>query len=66
MNRLTTLNVCAVAKADERYVILYDDAHLWDAYEALWRWAANDELSLSWYDYDVMRRKLKGSEYETH
>ena len=50
MSRLTTVRAAVVTKADERYVIIYDDEHYWDARKKIWTWAAHPDLSLTWWD----------------
>lgn len=53
------INVIALVKGGERYVILYDDESRDQAIEALARHAANPELSFSWHDAAVLGQKVR-------
>jgi hypothetical protein len=44
------INVIALVKGGERYVFLYDDDSRAEAISVLGKFAANPELSFSWYD----------------
>lgn len=48
-------------KCGERYIILYEDSDtkVAEALKQLGRWAANAELSFSWYDAAVMGQKIR-------
>lgn len=48
-------------KDGERYIILYEDSDqkVAEALKQLGRWAANAELSFSWYDAAVMGQKIR-------
>jgi len=53
------LNILALLKGDERYVYVYDDAshpQLLDAFEAQ---AADDRLSLNWFDAAILAQKAR-------
>jgi hypothetical protein len=50
MDRLTTIRASVLTKGDERYVLILDDESRVEALRQLGRWAANPELSLTWYD----------------
>ena len=55
MNRLphirtNGINVTALCKGAERYILLFDDAHRSEALRQLGRWATNRELAFDWYD----------------
>lgn len=62
------VNVLALVKDSERYVFLYDDDSYRTLLETLGRFAADPELSFSWYDAAVLsqrvRRLRRESEYE--
>jgi hypothetical protein len=53
------INVLALVKGKERYVILYEDSQQADALRTLGRYAANPELSFSWYDAAVLGKKIR-------
>jgi hypothetical protein len=53
------INVIALVKGGERYVFLYDDESRDEALKMLGRYAANPELSFSWYDAAVLGQKVR-------
>ena len=53
------INVLALVKGEERYVFLYDDDNRAEALRMLGRYAANPELSFSWYDAAVLSQKIR-------
>jgi hypothetical protein len=53
------LNVIALIKGEERYIFLYDDAHRRQLLEILGKFAANPELSFSWYDAAILSQKVR-------
>jgi hypothetical protein len=53
------INVLALIKGEERYIFLYDDAHRTETLRMLGRYAANPELSFTWYDAAVMSKKIR-------
>lgn len=53
------VNVLALVKGAERYILLYDDSQQAEALRALGRQASNPELSFSWYDAAVLSRKIR-------
>ncbi|MCA9239676.1 MAG: hypothetical protein KDA37_05740 [Planctomycetales bacterium] len=55
------VNVLALVKGEERYILLYDDSQQAEALRALGRQASNPELSFSWYDAAVLSRKVRQS-----
>lgn len=55
------INVVALVKGGERYVFLYDDDSRAEAVKTLSRYAANPELSFSWYDASVLGQKVRQS-----
>lgn len=62
------INVLALVKGEERYVFLYDDDNRAEALRMLGRYAANPDLSFSWYDAAVLSQKIRrgmGAEAET-
>ena len=55
------INVIALVKGSERYVFLFDDESRAEAIKTLGRYAADPELSFSWYDAAVLGHKLRQS-----
>ncbi len=53
------INVLALVKGKERYILLYDDAQRAEALRALGRHASNSELSFTWYDAAVLSQKIR-------
>ncbi len=53
------VNVLALLKDGERYVFLYDDRSLPQLLQTLGRYAADPELSFSWYDAAVLSQKVR-------
>ncbi len=53
------INVLAMIKGEERYVFLYDDANRVETLRMLGRYAADPQLSFSWYDAAVMSKKIR-------
>ncbi len=53
------INVLALMKGDERYVFLYSDDNRVETLRTLGRYAANPELSFTWYDAAVMSKKIR-------
>lgn len=53
------INVIALVKGSERYVFLYDDESREETLKALGRYAANPDLSFSWYDASVLGQKVR-------
>lgn len=53
------INVIALIKGEERYIFLYDDDNRLEMLRTLGRYAANPELSFSWYDAAVLSQKVR-------
>ncbi|MDZ4852081.1 MAG: hypothetical protein SGI77_22565 [Pirellulaceae bacterium] len=53
------INVLALVKGDEQYVFFFDDGNRTETLRMLGRYAANPELSFSWYDAAVMSEKIR-------
>jgi hypothetical protein len=53
------INVLALVKGEERYIFLYDDQHRVETLRTLGRYAADPQLSFSWYDAAVMSKKIR-------
>lgn len=53
------INVLALIKGEERYIFLYDDSNRTETLRTLGRFAADPQLSFSWYDAAVMSKKVR-------
>lgn len=53
------INVLALVKGEERYVVLYDDARRSDALRLLGRWATDPQLSFDWFDAAALANKIR-------
>lgn len=53
------MNVLALVKGSERYVFLYDDASPDAVLQTIGRYAADPELSFTWYDAAVLSQKVR-------
>jgi hypothetical protein len=52
------INVLALVRGEERYVFLYDDESADQLLRTLGEYAADPELSFSWYDAAVMSQRI--------
>jgi len=55
----TAMNVLALVKGSERYVFLYDDKSPSALLQTLGRYAADKELSFTWYDAAILSQKVR-------
>ncbi len=53
------VNVLALVKDGERFVFLYDDESRPELLRTLGRYAADPELSFSWYDAAVLSQRVR-------
>lgn len=53
------INVLALLKGEERYVFLYDDRSVDQVLQTLGRYAADPELSFTWYDAAVLSQRVR-------
>ena len=53
------MNVLALVKESERYVFLYDDDSPTELLQTLGKYAADRELSFTWYDAAVLSQKVR-------
>jgi hypothetical protein len=53
------INVLALVKGSERYVFLFDDNNRVETLRQIGRYAANPDLSFTWYDAAVMSQKIR-------
>lgn len=52
-------NLLALVKGAERYIFVFDDEYKTEVLRTLGRFAANTELSLTWYDAAVLSQKVR-------
>ncbi len=52
------INVLALVRGEERYVFLYDDESADQLLRTLGDYAADPELSFTWYDAAVMSQRI--------
>jgi hypothetical protein len=53
------INVLALVKGEERYVFLYDETNRTETLRMLGRFAADPQLSFSWYDAALLSKKIR-------
>ena len=53
------MNVLALVKESERYIFLYDDESPAELLQMLGRYAADPELSFTWYDAAILSQKVR-------
>jgi len=58
------INVLAMIKGEEQYVFLYNDANRIELLRTLGRYAADPQLSFTWYDAAVMSKKVREIAHE--
>lgn len=57
-----SVNVLALVKDSERYVFLYDDESTGALIQTLGKFAADEELSFTWYDAALLSQRLRNTE----
>jgi hypothetical protein len=55
------INVLALVKGEEKYIFLFDDSRRAETLRMLGRFAADPNLSFSWYDAAVLGQKVRQS-----
>ncbi len=53
------VNVLALVKESERYVFLFDDESPDELFRQLARYAADEEMSFTWYDAAVLSQRVR-------
>ena len=53
------VNVVALVRGKEQYVFMFDDANRTETLRMLGRYAADPELSMTWYDAAVLSQKVR-------
>ena len=54
-----SMNVLALVKESERFVFLYDDDSPAELLQTLGKYAADPELSFTWYDAAILSQKVR-------
>ncbi len=63
--RADEVNVLALVKGEERYVLLYTDDNRAEALRVLGRFASDPDLSFTWYDAAVLSQKIRHESQKT-
>ena len=53
------INVVALVRGEEQYVFMFDEANRTETLRMLGRYAADPELSFTWYDAAVLSQKVR-------
>ena len=52
------INITALVKGDERYLLIFADDRKTEALRTLGKWACDAELSFTWYDAAEMAKRI--------
>lgn len=58
------INILAMIKGEERYIFVYNDQNRVEMLRTLGRYAADPELSFTWFDAAVMSKKVREMAYQ--
>jgi hypothetical protein len=61
-----SMNVLALVKDSERFVFLYDDQSIGTLLQTLGKYAADKNLSFTWYDAAVLSQKVRKLRQESN
>ncbi len=53
------VNVVALVRGEEQYIFMFDEANRTETLRMLGRYAADPELSMTWYDAAVLSQKVR-------
>ncbi len=53
------INVVALVRGEEQYIFMFDEANRTETLRILGRYAADPELSFTWYDAAVISQKVR-------
>ena len=53
------INVVALVRGEEQYIFMFDEANRTETLRMLGRYAADPDLSFSWYDAAVLSQKVR-------
>lgn len=62
--RPTDIRAIALVKGDERYVFLFDEANRAETLRTLGKFAANPELSFTWYDAAKLSQSIRNEKFD--
>lgn len=54
-----TVNLVAVVRGNEQYIFVFNDRTRTDALRMLGRFAADPELSFTWYDAAILSQQIR-------
>ena len=55
----TEVNVLALVKGEEKFLFLFDDGNRDETLRQLAKFAANPELSFTWYDAALLSKRIR-------
>lgn len=58
------MNIVIHLCGSERFILMFDDEHITEAYRTLGRWASNPELRFDWLDAVKCSAKIRRIGYE--
>lgn len=58
------IDIVALVRGKERYIVIYRPDNAGPAYRALGRWAANPELSFNWQDAGTLYAEISDNARE--
>jgi hypothetical protein len=53
------INVVALVRGEEQYIFMFDEANRTETLRMLGRYAADPELSMTWYDAAILSQKVR-------
>jgi hypothetical protein len=53
------INVVALVRGEEQYIFMFDEANRTETLRMLGRYAADPQLSFTWYDAAIMSQKVR-------
>lgn len=59
LDEATVLNTIAIAKGNERYIFVYDDANRAECLRTMGRFASNPDLSFTWFDCAQASQRIR-------
>ncbi len=57
------INILAMMKGEERYIFLYNEANRTEMLRTMGRYAADPQLSFSWFDAALLSKKVRDIAY---
>ena len=53
------INVVALVRGEEQYIFMFDESNRTETLRMLGRYAADPELSMTWYDAAILSQKVR-------